>query len=267
VTVGDPGFGTAAVQARLFDWLKANGFAREGHDALDVAMQHIELHAVQPTPADVEPSSLQVEQLCLLEPCRAAGAAFALRELMLHRIEAEQDLAGLILALDTMASALRKIERSQALDVVRLARQQHEQLQRLLRNERGAVDGEFLDVACRAPVELFVSLTHVRDRSESLAAVLRTYADSHAAEEATGGRPAQALLVALTQHLDSGGFTYAEIAELLPDGMGGKSEAVERVRKRAKSADRRKLVAHPRRGREAGNKPPWTFFRLTFSPL
>jgi hypothetical protein len=253
--VSDADFDTATVQANLCAWLTGNGFGTLDHGALDLAMQHIELHAIQPTPPEAEISLLAPEAPCLLEPCRAAGVAFALRALALYRIEAEQDLVGLVRALDSMASELSKVEGGNAFELLRFAYRQHEQLRG--RGTGSTVDREFLDLACRAPAEVFVGLTGLRDRTESLATVLRTYVESHAAPKTTGGRPAQALLVALTQYLHAGGFTYSEITELLPDGVAGEGEAAEeRVRKRAKSPDQRLLVTHPRAAPNGGNKPP-----------
>lgn len=244
MTNDDPGFDAAAAQTRLRDWLFESSIVEEGVDAIDIAMQHIELHAMQPTPPDAEPSPLKnAVEPCLRNPCRAAGVSFALFEVSLYRIEVEQGLVPLIRALDSLAVQLREVADGAALDVLRLAHKHYGQLRDVTTR---SLD-DFVHVAWRAPAGVFAEVVRLRERTESVSVVLRTYLESHAAEAATGGRPAQSLLAALTQHLHSAGFTYAEIASLLPDGIAGDPKAAaERVRKRAKGADRRRLVAHPR---------------------
>jgi hypothetical protein len=244
VTIDDPGFDAAAVQTTLRDWLLEKRIVEDGPDAIDIAMQHIELHAMQPTPPDAEPSPLKnVVGPCLLSPCRAAGVSFALFEVTVYRIEMEQGLVPLIRALDSLAVQLGEIAGGAAIDVLRIAHKHYGKL----RDVTVRYPDDFVHVAWRAPAGVFSDIARLRDRTESVSVVLRTYLDSHAAEPATRGRPAQSLLAALTQHLDSGGFTYAEIASLLPDGIAGDPKAAaERVRKRANGEDRRRLVAHPR---------------------
>ncbi len=50
------------------------------------------------------------------------------------------------------------------------------------------------------------------------------------------GRPVNAILIAVTQQLRRvGAFKFSEIAQLIPDGIGGKpEEAVDRAKKRMK---------------------------------
>jgi hypothetical protein len=251
--MADPGFEVSDAQQRFFDWLVAGGFANSDMQALDAAMNHIELHAIQ---RGTEPGPIAAET-CLVEPCPAAGVALALYETTVYRIEAAHDLIGLIRGLDNLGDELARVERGPATEVMTRALQQHDQFQALVSSGKALLDRDYFDVACRAPAELFRALDALRERAGHLAQVLRTYVDSPAANAPTGGRPEQTLLVAVTQHLRAGGFTYAEIADLVPDGIGGGADAAqERARKRAKSEDRRRLVPHPQAGHDTGNKPP-----------
>jgi len=255
VPPNDPGFDVSAVQDALLAWLVTNGFAEAGVDASDAAMSHIELHAMQRTPADAEPSREVLTKPCALVPCRALGVALALWEITTYRLDLGRDLVALIRAVDTLRQELARVESLSVSNMLEPARREYARLNVFKRATPGLVDADYFDMVCRAPVEILLGITSTRSRAESLLEVLQTYVDSSAADGARPGRPSQALLAGVTQHLYANDFTYGEIANMVSDGTAGDAEAAwQRVRKRAKGPDQRRLMLHapPEAG---GNKP------------
>jgi hypothetical protein len=199
----DVGFDVLVTRSRLEQWLLDNGFVPTTDPPTTASMVAWDHVGLHGVPSKHLVDGAWVDApCCRVSPCKAAGVSFAIFELDQYLGEASLERSQLVDALDRLASGLKRFETA--------ARQE------LLRVHR-----DFRELAQRSRANLVSPAFHVA---------------------AGRGRRQVPLLDAITQHLCENGFSYAEVAGLVVDGVPGDSDAApERVRKRAANPERRSL--------------------------
>lgn len=179
---------------------------------------------------------------CEQWPCRAGGAAFALLELC-QVVADRADTAKLIADdLAFLAQHMRK------------AKSVRDRLSQALvtKEERRARLGKRLRLApspwsdCLTYVRMHEQLEHLLDSGSVQVRHLLSSAELRRAKPGSRGRPKQWTLIALSQHLEKGGFSQREIANMIPDDNPERSDdaRIDRVHNRLAEPECRGLVPH-----------------------
>jgi hypothetical protein len=239
-TKKNPGFDVVAASDALRAAAIAEGATvpKGAPNPLFVAVQHAGLHGVSN------------EHRCTKRPCRLAGACFALWEVLDYR-ELTERAPEIVAAADacerlraTLVPHLRKngppvykpadvaltalVEASNARDAARK------------RGDRtvSAIPHDVLDHWTREVAIAYWALT---EALKGYDAAMRSLVTTRELQQPSGAKRSGLLLRAICQHLHWGGFTWKEIAELVPDADGeNESEfAVDRARHRYRLEDAR----------------------------
>jgi len=200
-------------------------------------------------PGQSDPAHPNRFAVCNASPCKIEGVSLALYE-----IEYQTDLRKVsrvetVLNLEKLAAVMR-IGYDQVAAI-----QQHSEPEIAHAARAATTSATTLpDAATRwgeRPMRCIEEFVQVFRSIDALARETRAELVSQAIHVPSGtrGRPRLVLLDAITWHLRRAGFTLAEIADLVPDGVPGNDdptiarEAAElRVRYRAKNDDRRYAV-------------------------
>ncbi|HEU5076534.1 MAG TPA: hypothetical protein VFU02_20225 [Polyangiaceae bacterium] len=186
--------------------------------AIEIAYIHGSTHY------EIPPEEDERSRKCLQSPCRGAGLSFALFELADYWNALSSGGVSLMKHVATVSAELNSIDlrlRSQSLPAAEL-----------LSCNREGVEPTPADVA----LQWLSDLHQLRERAPAIVASL-----SHALlidhlpklRKRRKGRNAQELLTVVWQQLANGGFSFREIAELIPDLTPGDTDAMmERIRKR-----------------------------------
>jgi len=218
------------------------------HDAYDVSLRHVMLHDV---PHDLlVDGHPRVAERCLVTPCRIGGLCFALqeilqfqRELTTARTRASMELTDVARELESVARPLLLRFARVAADFVRTSKVQHEWESKL------QAPGQFHDheSTCRRPRDAVYHGAQMLSLVGKLGNELPSLLESAELAQPPARKRSTILLTAVYQHLSWGGWNYREIAELVPDQVGGRHDArtrrhpEDRVRHRVKSAEARSL--------------------------
>jgi hypothetical protein len=257
----DVGFDVAITRARLEQWLTDNGLVPMTEPPTTpsmVAWQHLSLHGV-PTKELVDGEWVDSPR-CRVSPCKAAGVAFAIFEIDQYLKEAGLERSELVDALDRVASGLNRFESAAQEEWAII--EAHSLVEKARFESLAAVIlPEFLNRANytswgEEPLHVVAELRRVHQEFRDLAQRSRANLVSPAFHVAKGrGRRQVPFLDAVTQHLCENGFSYAEVVELVADGITGDADAArERVRKRAANPERRSLFPAQQDPEPAGIK-------------
>lgn len=221
----------------LTAWLvKAAGRAEAIQDPLSVSLEHLRMHGVA---ADVPK--------CPVSPCKTAGASLALYELATYAAqlvggEAHLKFADAVEVFDAELIAAAQRLRPTFTYFRREMEARHHA------DERGG-DFHAHALACVRVETLGRTIALLRHVTKDLSSELRKLLSSPLLWSGGRrvGRPPSAYLTAVVQHLASGGFEPAEMADLVVDGLGTKARAASlaRLRRRIRDEDKRTVSAYP----------------------
>jgi hypothetical protein len=211
-----PGFDVDAAAASLTAWLLGPGAAANEVDgplgrtmsAVAKATDHIVMH------------DYQAETPCLALPCPVLGVSWALTLCAMHQRERSvfSPWLGFAEQAEHSASEIRKEHRRLQRRVAVLQEASKER-HRLETETHAPPDAHAHDVLCENPIAAVTHCLEIADQLEATAAAIRR--ESNMPEFRQRPPPSRrplALLTAVWQHLRfDGGFTYAAIAELVPD--------------------------------------------------
>lgn len=210
-------------------------------NAYDLAMQHILQHGFQHEAVDGLHS--QVAGRCRVSPCQLAGVCYSLQELLQWKREVTAPRSRAIIAVAHAARECHEAMEAQLARFAIVARElirssdMHHELE-----DRHHVPGQFHkhELTCVAPQEAINDSESALARFDRLANELPAMIESPELAQPPARKRTALLHSAVCQHLRWGGWSYADIADLVPDGLGGNRE--DRVRKRVKSGDARSLL-------------------------
>jgi hypothetical protein len=173
---------------------------------------------------------------CNQLPCRTAGLCLALCELLQYQAET-RDLRPLLDASDRSREASAWMAKNglryaEALET--LVNHGHERNRAAVELGTAAPAHEH-DLLCVRPDNIIQSLAALNESLGRFDEDLRGLVRSREVQQGGTGKRSGLLLRAVHQHLRWGGFPYAEIAALVPDGHGAR-DAAERARTRVRSA-------------------------------
>jgi hypothetical protein len=226
-------FDIEIVRTTLHGWLIGSGLAPTNSSPMTAATQHCALHGVGLGPH------------CPEAPCRAAGVAFGLLELVLY--EDELPNAKIVIALadsvDRKAAILERMIRELTEEVGEF----EDQLTTCVHPDHvrlGAHAARPHSLLCERPGVLLDQVRLTADVTREFASQLRTLVyHPELREPPRRGRRRELLLKSIRQNLRAGGFSCREIAELVPDGVPGNLDAREqRVAKCVADADWRYIM-------------------------
>ncbi len=180
---------------------------------------------------------------CKKSPCRVAGLCHALYELVQFRDEV--NVATPFIAAADETEVMRKamfeagiqyaktLER-RLVDSEKIHQQETEQEPSFQRHNH--------DVLCVCPERIIQLMAELQMLLEVFEDKLRSLPGSFQLQQSSYSKRSTLLLTAVYQHLRWGGLKYAKIAELVPDELGKKKGADERVRGRVKGPNARSIV-------------------------
>jgi hypothetical protein len=231
-----PDFVDAAIENLHREAVTLLGKPRKGLDTSDphaVSLEHVLLHGIQ-----------QDGVRCTASPCRLGAVCFALYELIQYRLEFASPCVQAMVAAGDACERLCNTASKQSLQL-------EETMGALMRSsaerhlEETRYSGTRLhdhELTCERPLEL-VRLTEALLKTlEQFANDVRAPLQSPQLSQSLAEKGSDLLLTAVYQHLAWGKISYAQAAELVPDGLAG-STAAGRVRHRVKKApDARSIV-------------------------
>jgi hypothetical protein len=235
-SAGSKGFDHEPVRQLLEAWLR---------DACQMSPNEAQEHryVCHGIPAQPDPAHPDRFAVCGDSPCKVEAVSLALYEIEYRTNTRQLNRVEMVLDLEKLAGLMRTgYQRVVAI-------QQHSEPEIALNAARAAVVSRTIlqpDAATRwgeRPMRCIEQFVQVFQSIEALARETRAELVSQGINVPTGarGRPRLVLLDAITWHLRRGGFTIAEIAELVPDGIPVGDEPI-RVRPRTKNDDRRSVV-------------------------
>lgn len=197
-----------------------------------IALRHVILHGVQ------------VEPRCSHKPCRLGGLCFALFEVAQYKNEME-GAAAVVAAAEQAESMQRVLATSgkayaQSLSaLVKFGQKFHTQ------ESTGGVPSVLHDheTICVRPKVAWLKFEALTKNLAPFGDSLRNLISNTELRQTSRRKRGTLLLTATYQHLKWGGFTYREIAVLVPDKLG-RTGVVERVRKRCKAKEARSIFPH-----------------------
>jgi hypothetical protein len=202
--------------------------------------------ATSPLAASIEHMAAHSSDACTEHPCRGLGLALVALELAMYTGQAKggAHLLEFGEVVDAFDTALRRAGQVFVPSAVAFARNQFARYHEGegLDPNRAYWHQQNHDLFCERPQRILRSLNTLLQELHEYAPALRAVLDHPVLHQRLRreGRPADTLLRAVSQHLDSGGFTYREIVLLIPDGAGtDMPSAMERVRNRVRSDDAR----------------------------
>jgi len=246
-------FDAESIMGGLRDWLSDHvpGVAR-GMSPYGAALVHGALHEA---PARVEDTRSNWEDVprCGEWPCKAAGVSYAIFEMVNYGRENGRPGAKVVGGLEFLARDLDSLVCRHAQQIQNWAHEEQEILDKALRIWPVEVlDITGLALFTQGPIALIENLRGVQGHAHEVRNAARDYLK--VLHHCVGppqqrGRPMDAILIAVTQHLRIvGEFTFPEIAQLVPDGGGGTAEvAANRAEKRMKHQDLRSIFTHTER--------------------
>ena len=231
-SLGGASWDTVQTERNLRAWLLARGYCQPEHGSFVAALLHVTLHGEGDGPR------------CNVEPCRAAGASFALAGLALFHGQLQGGSPILVLAESvekTRAKLLRLIEDLEY-DVAQFLNFSHPAD---ATHNLSACFAHQHELLCLEPDRRIESLKKEAESMRILAITLRgLLASSQLRVPWRAGGREQVLLTAVCQHLWHEGFSYEEIADLVVDGGSGREAAVRRVVTRVRRPDAREFVPY-----------------------
>ncbi len=184
------------------------------------------------------------ERSCRVRPCRLGGLCYALKELEWYRdtvngtaqfIDAANETEVLRKALSKAAIRYRKTIKRLVDNSEKIHSLDTEQVPHWQSHDHG--------VLCVRPRRIIQRMTELQMLLEVFEDKLRGIPQSFQLQQSSHGKHSHLLLTAVRQHLNWGGLSNAEIATLVPDGLGTKDDShLERVRHAIRETNARSIV-------------------------